>query len=159
MHLCDAVGSADLSAFDNALFNKFISRLWADTQCFAHFVHRHNVGILFQNGVIDFFEVIHNHTYRFCVTLNTVPLEKPQREQVQAVFLLSIEKAPALDNKSLQVRHRPISIVLLIGSIKPRLIARAFGCQGTTHSPLCKRKTGKGLSVALHLFPHLKAKL
>ena len=29
-----------------------------------------------------------------------------------------------------------------------------FGCQGTTHSPLYKRKTGKGLSVVLHLFPH-----
>lgn len=27
------------------------------------------------------------------------------------------------------------------------------------NSPLCKRKTGKGLSAVLHLFPHLKAKL
>ena len=95
MHFCDAVGSADLSAFDNSFLNEFVSRLGANPQRFAHFFHRHNIGILFQNGVVDFFEIIHSNTYRFCVTLNTVPLGKPQREQVQAVFLLSIEKAPA----------------------------------------------------------------
>ena len=126
MHLCDAVGSANFSALNNTFLNKFVPRLGANAQRLAHFFHCHNIGILFQNGVIDFFEVIHSHTYLFCVTLNTVPLGKPQREQVQAVFLLSIEKAPALDNKSLQELHRPISIVLVTGSINPKLIARAY---------------------------------
>ena len=55
MHLGNAVGSADLAALDNAFLNELVSRLGANPQCFAHFFHRHNIGILFQNGVVDFF--------------------------------------------------------------------------------------------------------
>lgn len=78
--------------------------------------------------VINFF--VAHYDPPFCFILYTAPLGKPQREQVQAVFLLSIEKAPALESKSLQVLHRPISIVLVTGSINPKLIARAYSMPG-----------------------------